>query len=142
MTLALLGWMVVHSLWQATLVAGVTALVIGMLPDARARSRYAIGCASLMVMRVSAEITGVTANIVHGARHQLLYDFDGVLILPAIVPRGNLILRLAAIAWLAGVTWCLLRVAIEWRRARLLRHDAQSDPDSDVLALAEGLRER
>ena len=142
MTLALLGWMVVHSLWQATLVAGVTALAIGALPDAKARTRYAIGCASLMVMLVSAVITGVTATIVHDARHQLLYAFDGALILPAIVPRGNLILRLAAIAWLAGVTWCLLRVAIEWRRAWLLRREAQRDPDSEVLALVEALRTR
>jgi len=136
MTLALIGWMVVHSLWQWTAIAGITALAAGLVRDRRASLRYAIAAAGLGAMVLSAIATLATGAGPDrpGLRFQLLYAFNGALIIPEITPRGHAILRAAAMLWIAGVTAGAIRVLFEWRRARLLRRDGLIDPGREMLA--------
>ncbi|MGE5294792.1 MAG: M56 family metallopeptidase, partial [Solirubrobacterales bacterium] len=45
-----LGWTLLHSLWQATLVAAVLAIVLRFLAKSSAQLRYAIACAAMIAM--------------------------------------------------------------------------------------------
>lgn len=45
-----LGWFLVHSLWQAILIAAVTALLLISLRRRSANLRYIVGCIALMLM--------------------------------------------------------------------------------------------
>ena len=47
MTLAAIGWTIAHSLWQWTIIGGVAALALACLRNARAHTRYVVGCAAL-----------------------------------------------------------------------------------------------
>lgn len=52
-----LGWMVVHSLWQATLIAIVSSIILIALRKKSAQLRYLIANASLLVVFLAAVIT-------------------------------------------------------------------------------------
>ena len=45
MTIADLGWAVVHSTWQWTMIAGASVLAASLVPDRKASRRYAIAAA-------------------------------------------------------------------------------------------------
>ncbi|NQU40817.1 MAG: M48 family metalloprotease [Lentisphaerae bacterium] len=45
-----LGWVLVHSLWQAVAVAVVLAIVLGLLRKAAATTRYLVSCMALILM--------------------------------------------------------------------------------------------
>jgi len=143
MTLATIGWVVVHSLWQWTLIAGVTALAAGLIRDRRASARYTLECAGLVAMIAAAVATLATAGLPPRSNlgFRILYSFDGALILPEVAPRGSAILRTAAALWLAGVTIASIRVAIEWRRARAFRRSGTIDPGGAVAGTFAGLRD-
>ena len=57
-----LGWAVVHSLWQCTLIAGLAAMALSLLRDRHARHRYRIACVSLALMLI-APGTGGPVNL-------------------------------------------------------------------------------
>ena len=64
--LAVLGWAVVHSLWQVTFLAGVTALALSLLPDRQARLRDRIACVSLGLMVVLPLATAIAGADILG----------------------------------------------------------------------------
>jgi bla regulator protein blaR1 len=123
MTIADLGWAVVHSTWQWTLIAGVSVLAASLVPDRRASLRYAIAAAGLTAMVATFAVTLVTADAMAraGLRYRLLYAFEGAVLMPPIAPRGFMILRIAAAVWIAGVAWGAIRLGAEWLRVRRLR---------------------
>ena len=45
-----LGWAIVHSLWQGTLVTGFLALALWMVPRRLAAARYAASCLALLTI--------------------------------------------------------------------------------------------
>ncbi len=122
MSLALIGWTVVQSLWQWSLIGGATVLILGLLQDRSARRRHAICCVSLLLMIVTSVVTLIAAGVrVEPAfRAQVLYAFDGVAIVPAIVESGLTILLVAGALWLAGLT----------RSARARRSGLEARPRS------------
>ena len=142
MRLALIGWMVVHSLWLWTAIAGLVALAAGLVRERRAAIRYAVVSTGLGAMLLSAVVTLATAAGPDrpGLRIRLLYAFDGALMLPEITPRGHAILRIAAMLWIAGVTLGAIRVAFEFYRARQLRRSGLIDPGPRLLAAFAALR--
>jgi beta-lactamase regulating signal transducer with metallopeptidase domain len=142
--IAAIGWTIVHSLWQWTLVGGLAALILGLLPRARAQTRYAVGCAALAAMMLAALVTGSMALLTVDAplRHRALYAFDGALIMPEVFAHGASILRLAAVLWLLGLGAGIGRLAIEWRRVRRLRSHGLSELDQvSAAAVAELIRD-
>ena len=44
-----IGWVLVHSLWQATAAACVLAIVLGLMRKASANARYLVSCSALML---------------------------------------------------------------------------------------------
>ncbi len=56
-TIERLGWMLVHLLWQATVVAVLLAIVLRLLQKTDARVRYASACAALALMVVLPLVT-------------------------------------------------------------------------------------
>lgn len=45
-----IGWALLHLLWQATLVAGILAAVLALIPRQSARARYAVSCGALALV--------------------------------------------------------------------------------------------
>ncbi len=142
MRLALIGWMVVHSLWLWTAIAGLAALAAGLVRERRAAIRYTVVFTGLVAMLLGAVVTLATAAGPDrpGLRVRLLYAFDGALMLPEITPRGHAILRIAAMLWIAGVTLGAIRVVIEFYRARRLRRSGLIDPGPRLQAAFTALR--
>jgi len=53
-----MGWTLVHTLWQGALIASVVAIVLSLMPRARAQVRYAVSVAGLVLMSAAAILTG------------------------------------------------------------------------------------
>jgi bla regulator protein blaR1 len=143
MSLVLIGWTVVQSLWQWSLIGGATVLILGLLQERSARRRQAICCVSLLLMIVTSVVTLIAAGarVEPAFRGQVLYAFGGVAIVPAIVSSGRTILLVAGSLWLAGLTLQLLRVALAWQRARDLTTAHREPVDPDVQATVNELHE-
>jgi bla regulator protein blaR1 len=134
-----LGWMVVHSLWQATLIAIVSGIVMIALRKKSAKLRYVLSNISLLAVLVAAVITfcmhydfgatpknivsNHTLNIIESdATPSLIENMDGVLVsneneaqkalfnLSTFKGYFNEHLPLILTFWLLGVALFLLRL--------------------------------
>jgi bla regulator protein BlaR1 len=143
MTMGVIGWAVVHSLWQWTAIAGVVAMVLGLLHQSRAQLRYFVACTGLAAMALTSLATVLVAEqpLEASLRHQVLYAFDGKLIWPAVIGSGFVVLRVAAAVWLVGLAVSVLRIGVEWLRVRRMRHEALIDPGDAVRATLDRLRD-
>jgi beta-lactamase regulating signal transducer with metallopeptidase domain len=136
MSLALIGWTVLHSLWQWAIIAGLVRLALGLIAADRADKRHRVIGVGLALMVATAMATAIAAGIrvEPTVRMRVLYAFDGALMIPALSPIGATIMRTAAGIWIAGFAWQLLRATLAWRRVRTLRHDQVArDPDLSVI---------
>jgi beta-lactamase regulating signal transducer with metallopeptidase domain len=125
MTLAVLGWTIVHSTWQWTIVGGIAALLLGVLRHARPHARYIVCCGALTLMLLTSMATAWLTFIgsVEPMRARTLYAFDGRLIMQGVVANGATIMRASALLWLAGVAVGVVRLGADWRRVRRLRRE-------------------
>ena len=144
MSLAIVGWTVVHSLWQWTIVAGVAALILGWLRGGRPQTRYLVGWIAVAVMMLSSVATFWTAAATFDQswRHRALYAFDGLLMIPPLVPYGATILRVTAILWLLGMIAGVIALIADWYRLRRLDHFCSSPVDATCATLAEEVQRR
>jgi bla regulator protein BlaR1 len=142
MNAAVAGWLVVHSLWQWTLIAGVAALVLGLLPDRSARARYRVAYAGVGLMLAVSLMTVLTANSreLSAVPRSLVYAFDGALIMPTVFDWGTGLLRVAATLWVAAMIVQAIRIGFEWRRARHLRQTGLGDPEAPIRSQLDELR--
>jgi len=142
MTLTLIGWAVLHSLWAGTLLGGLTALVLSVIPDKRAPVRHVLAYVSLllMVMVPAAMAIAGADPLSRSVREPVMVALDDTVGMPAIVAWRAVVVPGAALAWLAGVCVCLLRVAREWRRASRLAQRGLSDAAESVHRLVADLR--
>src|SRR6185436_8903129 len=117
MILTTIGWAVVHSLWQGAFLAGLTALVLALVPERLARARYAVACLCLAAMTVAPIVTALSAAdlLGHGIRRQISPAIDDAIGMPVVVQWRSVIVPAAAVLWIAGVSIGLLRLAREWR---------------------------
>lgn len=132
--LLLLGWTLLHSLWQGLLIAGAYAVVRALGASLAARTRYGLGLAALAAMLVLPASTYV-AMAAAGARS---------LSLPSgLVPAGvwQRLLPSLVIVWMGGMAFSSLRLALGWRIATRLRNigtlavpDALAERFDDLLA--------
>ena len=122
-----LGWALVHSLWQCALAAAALASLLGILPSRAARIRYALATATLVFM-VAMPLG--TALSLHDASPW--YGAPAAVLTPAQTLAGPALvaLRLAArvrtalpeivVLWVVGVIAFSLRLASGWMAARRL----------------------
>jgi bla regulator protein BlaR1 len=144
MNLTVLGWFVVHSAWQVTFIAGLTALALGLLPDRRARTRYASACTSLAIMVIAPILTAASgADFVSRAtRFHIMRTMDATVGLPTLVYWRSVIVPAAALVWIVGFGLCVLRLGADWRRARGLRHHDLDDADDALRTQVDELSAR
>jgi beta-lactamase regulating signal transducer with metallopeptidase domain len=123
MMLTAIGWVVVHSLWQGTFIAGLAALAFGLIREPRARTRYVVACASLALMVAAPLATALTGlRMVRSAlRPHVIPAIEGAIGFPPLVWWGSIIIPVIGAVWIAGVIGCVIQVAREVGRARSLR---------------------
>jgi bla regulator protein BlaR1 len=144
MTLTTLGWAVVHSVWQITFLAGLTALVLGMLPDSRARARHAIayGALLLMVLLPFATALAEADPLGEQTRRPLMTAIEGTVGMQRVLIWRASVVPGAAMLWMAGVAICVLGVSREWRRAGTLARRDVTEAGEPVGAIVSELRTR
>ena len=147
MSLTLIGWTVLHSLWQWAIIAGLVHLALGLIAPHRADRRHRVISVGLALMVGSAAATTIAAavRVEPTLRMRMLYAFDGALMIPALSPIGATVMRIVAAMWIAGVAWQLLLLARAWRRMRTLRrehvgHDPHLAAIVDEVRLSMGLK--
>lgn len=121
-----LGWYVVHSLWQCTLLAGAAAFALGCARSSSAslRARLALFFLGLMAaapvisVAVSLDIFGETE------RRSVLMTIDRVIDMPTYLKWRTTAVSVLGGLWIAGISTGLLRFAVAWRRASALRRTA------------------
>lgn len=68
-TIEAVGWVLLHFLWQGTLIALLLAALLALTAETWARLRYAMSCAALVAMLIAVVTT--TALLVTGARPEV-----------------------------------------------------------------------
>jgi beta-lactamase regulating signal transducer with metallopeptidase domain len=139
-----IGWALLHLLWQATIVAGILAAVLSLIPRQSANARYGAACGALAVVFtmfiatawrsydpyvppvVSAEAetqqpAKITINQVPVVLATIAAETwrDRMI---EIVARARQTLPSVVAVWLAGVVFLSSRLLIGWMRARRLAH--------------------
>jgi len=144
MNLTTLGWAVVHSLWQGTLLAGLAALVLSTLPDSRARARHLVAYASLIAMLILPLATALASAdpMGEGIRQPVMRAVDDAIGLPAVLEVRAFVVPAAAVLWILGLTLYLVRVGREWRRAQQLQRLDLDDAGDPIRSLVAELRAR
>jgi beta-lactamase regulating signal transducer with metallopeptidase domain len=158
-----IGWAVVHSLWQVSLIALILALVLRALRGRSANLRYAAGCAALAVAVIAPVVTAFRMEA--PARVTLIASPAALqgepvtlskLVVAAVADYGvsaassaaaggrvwlgmqaealTPFLPAVALCWLAGVAIFSLRLAREWRAMRLLATTGTSAPAARLTA--------
>ena len=144
MNLTVLGWAVVHSLWQCTFLAGLTALVLSTLPDRRARSRHLVAYASLLAMVVLPLATAIASADPLGdrVRQPVMRAMDEVVNFQAVLATRAFVVPAAAVLWMAGLMLYVVRVGREWHRAKQLQRHDLDDAGEPIQSVVAELRSR
>jgi beta-lactamase regulating signal transducer with metallopeptidase domain len=144
MSLATIGWGVVHSLWQCTFLAGVAALILSTLPDRHARSRHLVAYASLIAMLVLPIATALASADPMGEsiRRPIMRTIDAAVDFQTVLSTRAFVVPAAAVVWLAGLMLYLVRVGREWRRAQQLQRLDLDDAGEPVQSVVAELRSR
>ncbi|MHC4993291.1 MAG: hypothetical protein ACYTGC_20165 [Planctomycetota bacterium] len=121
----LLGWVLVHFLWQGAVVAVAVAVTLRLMSRCSASSRYVVACGGLLTMLLAPVITTafLAAALVPGHAVPVggvVEAGDGGAILASIMPA-------LAVLWLTGTCYFHARLLLLWGRAERLRR-AESEP--------------
>lgn len=142
-----IGWALLHLLWQATIVAGILAAVLALMPRQSANARYIVACGALAllfamfvatavraydpaVLPISATGTSPAETIELSLRQlpALLAETAATSLRDraiAAVSSARTALPAIVAIWLAGVALLSARLLVSWVRARnLVRHGA------------------
>lgn len=130
------GWVVVHSLWLGVLLAGLTALALGLLKNAPPAARDRVAMVSLLLM---AALPFVTMAWVHDPwsepmRRPLVQTLDAMIALPTYLAWRNMMVPVLGACWLIGCAWAVVRVTIAIRRAVALRSSGATPAHATVAA--------
>jgi beta-lactamase regulating signal transducer with metallopeptidase domain len=139
-----IGWAVLHSLWQCTFIAGITALLLSTLPDRRAGVRHLIAYGALIAM-VLAPLATILASIdplVESVRRPITLAVDDAMGLQSVLSVRAFVVPAAAVLWVAGLAIYGVRIAREWRRARDLQRLDLDGAGAPVESVVAELRDR
>jgi uncharacterized protein (TIGR03435 family) len=159
-----IGWTLVHFVWQGAAIALTTAMALRLLRRASAHARYLTACAALLVALAAAPLTmtalltsamptwgdgtpGLVVKLETGGHEAHVFQASTVPVtgtgsLP--VDSDTLASALSAFVacWVAGVLFLTARLASGWWRVRRLHTAALLSPASDWLATANRLAGR
>jgi len=148
----IIGWVLLHFLWQAALVGAVYAGIRSLLP--RGEWRYRCGMGALIMFAVCPVLTGWWLLDTTAVTGQAVLDVAPVTVpaLAAAAADGNIswaaalntMLPWLVLAWFAGVLLLSLRAWQQWRRLKILVRLAERVPPWQAtlnrLAASFGLR--
>lgn len=142
MTFAVIGWAVVHSLWQCTLIGGLAALLLSTLPDRRARARHSIAYVSLIAMVLLPVATAVASldPMSESIRRPIMRAVDEAVGIPSVLTVRAVVVPAAAVLWLGGLLLYTAGVWREWRRARELQRVDLDEAGEPIESVIEELR--
>lgn len=143
-----LGWALVHFLWQGAAIGALLAAILAVVPRSAPRSRYAFGCTALLVMVCCLPLT--VAYLAQAAPLSAIADTGAVndtALHPAHSSLGKAMrtrldgyLPWLAAAWMFGAAVLLGRVAGGWLVSRRwVRHASPLDRDISALASRLGV---
>lgn len=139
-----IGWALLHLLWQATLVAGILAAVLALMPRQSAKARYAASCGALALVFALFVATAVrtydpavapiepapvTSNETEPAKISVTNVPVVLAAIAAETWRDRLLVWVATTRqslpaivaiWLMGVLFLSSRLMVSWMRARRL----------------------
>ena len=141
-----IGWALLHLLWQATIVAGILAAVLALLPRQAASTRYAAACSALALVFAMFVATAIRAydpaarpivtSPAKSATHATetiplsMSDVPALIAATATASWRERAVQAVATArqslpsivglWLAGVVLLSSRLLVSWLRARRL----------------------
>ncbi len=145
---AVIGWGLIHFLWQGTVLAVLLGLTLLVLPRAFARARYVAGCVTLALMLLAPTFTIWQLADPHDPASPYFEDVQTSALMPAsvagarpvgdpttplhttagtredtrLVVDANRVLPWVVMAWAIGVLLCSMRLAGGWWQAhRLVR---------------------
>jgi beta-lactamase regulating signal transducer with metallopeptidase domain len=140
-----IGWALLHLVWQATIVAGILAAVLALLPRESANARYTAACSALAFVFAMFVTTAIRAYDPAVAPVQTS-AFDGSTVnipltkVPAVivataaaswrdraidaVSSARQSLPIVVALWFAGVFFLSARLLVSWFRVRALTHGA------------------
>ena len=137
-----IGWALLHLLWQATIVAGILAAVLALIPRQSANARYSAACGALglvfalfiatawraydpAVAHVSpaplteAQATKITLNNVPVVLATIAAETWRDRLLSMVASARQTLPSIVAV-WLMGVVFLSSRLLLSWMRARRL----------------------
>ncbi|HYK02619.1 MAG TPA: M56 family metallopeptidase [Thermoanaerobaculia bacterium] len=140
-----IGWALLHLVWQATIVAGILAAVLALLPRESANARYAAACSALAFVFAMFVTTAIRAYDPAAAPVQTS-AFEGSTVnvpltkIPAVivataaaswrdramdaVSTARQSLPTVVACWFLGVFFLSARLLVSWFRVRALTHGA------------------
>lgn len=132
----IIGWVLLHFLWQAALVGLVYAAIRSLLP--RGEWRYRFGMGALLLLAACPVLTGWWLLESSAATGGAGFDL-ATITLPAFTAAAtgaepawaaalNAILPWLVLAWFAGVLLLLLRAWQQWRQLKILVRLAERIP--------------
>ena len=147
-----LGWTIIHFLWQGALIGLVTALILALVPSRLAGFRYLTACLALGLCVLTFMITMTQL----GQQIRPLEPTAETIAAQMEAPEPNEITNsahsaeamtlevagLVAIAWIAGVLLMSTRFIIQWRTTVRLRTGADVAIDSSWQTLFDQLKEQ
>jgi beta-lactamase regulating signal transducer with metallopeptidase domain len=145
------GWTLLHFIWQGAVIALTAAIVLSLLEDRSARLRYAVSCASLVVMLLMPAVTMLAVSSAGAPPPSLAVGSERLMpngsspeppFLPfepsargdgrvwRSVPDAEAALGAIVATWATGVMFLAVRLAGGWWRVRRLHQVALASTPS------------
>lgn len=166
-----IGWTLLHFVWQGALIAVVTAALLQLLKSSRSQLRYAVACAALATMLASPVATALVLSnaprIALSSNVHVLRSPQGAVVGLAVIPQGSptpgvesgatptptelrlpfelntdTLFSTLVTLWLFGVSILLTRLAAGCWRVRSLQVLARHELPSRWQTQAEDLAQR
>ena len=152
-----IGWALLHLLWQATIVAGILAAVLALIPRESANVRYAAACSALALVFAMFVATAIRSYDPAVAPVQTTMAADESVIVPLSKVPAVIVATAAAswrdramdavtsarqslptvvAAWLLGVLFLSSRLLVSWIRARRLISHGAVEAGRDIQFIA------
>lgn len=143
-----IGWALLHLVWQGTVLALITAVLLTMLRNQSSNARYLVACTAMALMILLPVVTGTRVYRQNDAAGwTLVIAPSGVRVAPAAVERvaaagpgaevplakklqeqARTALPWFLVIWAAGVTVLLVRLLLTWTRIGRLCREALPAP--------------
>ncbi|MEO9078309.1 MAG: M56 family metallopeptidase [Rhodanobacter sp.] len=147
----LIGWVLLHFLWQASVVGVLYLGIRPLLP--RGEWRYRFGMATLLLLAACPLLTGWWLLDAIAGISPVVINMTAVFAIPDVVGAGwswdamlDAVLPWLVLAWSAGVLSLSLRAWVQWRELKILVRVAEHVPalqaQANDLILRFGLRKR